>query len=103
MLEEFIEHQQPGRFSTATLKSTAQNINSSWTQTGHLLGRARKTRAHAIATPGSVAYALFLGYLTGIRGESLFQTEFVKLLDCTIDQAIGLAEDASRRGWIVFK
>lgn len=103
MLEEFIEHQQPGRFSPATLKSTAQNINSSWTQTGHLLGRARKIRAHAIATPGTVAYALFLGYLTGVRGESLFQTAFAKLLDCPIDQAINLAEEASRRGWIVFK
>lgn len=103
MLEQFIDHQQPGRFSPATLKSTAQNINSSWTQAGHLTGRARKTRTQAKATSGSVAYALFLGYLTGVRGESLFQTEFAKLLDCPIDKAIDLAEEASRRGWIVFK
>jgi len=103
MLEQFIDHQQPGRFSPATLKSTAQNINSSWTQAGHLTGRARKTRTHAKATSGSVAYALFLGYLTGVRGESLFQTEFAKLLDCPIDKAIDLAEEDSRRGWIVFK
>lgn len=103
MLEEFIEHQHPERFSPATLKSTTQNINSSWTQSGHLTGRIRKTRTLVSATPGSVAYALFLGYLMGIRGESLFQTEFAKLLDCSIDQAIELAEEASRRGWIVFK
>lgn len=102
-LEEFIENQRPGRFSPATLKSTAQNINSSWTQTGHLKGRVRKTRAHAMATPGGVAYALFLGYLMGVRGESLFQTEFAKLMDCSTDQAIELAEEASRRGWIIFK
>lgn len=102
-LEAFIDEQQPDRFSPATLKSTAQNINSSWTQSGHLRGRARKLRTKATATPGSVAYALFLGYLTGARGESLFQTEFAKLLDCSIDQAIELAEEASRRGWIVFK
>jgi len=44
MLEQFIDHQQPGRFSPATLKSTAQNINSSWTQAGHLTGRVRKSR-----------------------------------------------------------
>jgi len=103
MLEKFIEHQQPERFSPATLKSLTQNINSSWTQTDHLTGRARKKRGHATATPGSVAYALFLGYLMGIRGESLFQSEFTKLLDCSVDQAIELAEVASRRGWIVFK
>jgi hypothetical protein len=103
ILEEYIEHHHPGRFSPATLKSTAQNINSSWTQTGHLQGRSRKMRTYAIATPGSVSYALLLGYLTGVRGESLFQTEFTKLLDCSFEQAATLAEDASRRGWIVFK
>lgn len=102
-LEAFIEQQQPDRFSPATLKSTAQNLNASWTQSGHLKGRTRKIRAKAATTSGSVAYALFLGYLNGVRGESLFHTEFAKLLDCQIDEAIELAEEASRRGWIVFK
>jgi hypothetical protein len=102
-LEAFIELQQPDRFSPATLKSAAQNINASWTQSGHLTGKVRKIRAKATATPGNVAYALFLGYLMGERGESLFQTEFAKLLDCSIEQAIESAEEASRRGWIVFK
>jgi hypothetical protein len=102
-LEDFIEQQQPGRLSPGTLRSTARNINSSWTQSGHLMGRAKKRRAHANPSPGSVAYALFLGYLMGNRGESLFTSEFVKLLDCSIDQAIELAEEASRRGWINFK
>jgi hypothetical protein len=58
-LEDFIEEQQPGRFSLATLKSTSQNINASWMQSGHLIGRARKLRIKATATPASVAYALF--------------------------------------------
>jgi hypothetical protein len=51
-MEEFIDAQEPGRFSKATLKSTAQNLNSSWTQSGHLSGRVRKVRARAVATPG---------------------------------------------------
>ena len=102
-LETFIDNLYPDRFSAATLRSVAKNLNSSWTQTGHLTGRVRKTRAKAQATSGSVSFALFLGYLMGERGESLFQTEFVKLLDCSLDQAIELAEEASRRGWIVFK
>ena len=102
-LVEFIGSQEPGRFSKATLKSTAQNINSTWTKSGHLHGRARKVRAHAKPTCGSVSYALLLGYLTGVRGQALFQTEYAKLLDCTMDKAIELAEEASRKGWIVFK
>lgn len=102
-LEEFIDAQEPGRFSKATLKSTAQNINSTWTKSGHLYGRTRKVRSCANPTAGSVSYALLLGYLTGSRGQALFQTEYTKLLDCTFDKAIELAEEASRKGWIVFK
>ncbi|MGA9188631.1 MAG: hypothetical protein WB014_08755 [Methanosarcina sp.] len=102
-LEVYIEKKFPDRFSKATLKSLAQNLNSTWTKSGHLIGRAKKVRSRASATPGSVSYALFLGYLTGVRGEELFRTEYACLLDCSIDRSIELAEEASRRGWIVFK
>lgn len=102
-VESCIDNAEPGRFSPATLKSTAQNVNSSFTQAGHLTGKVRKVRTKVIATPGTVSYALLLGYLTGARGESLFQTEYAKLLDCSFERALSLAEDASRRGWIVFK
>jgi len=102
-MEEFIDNLEPGRFSPATLKSTAQNLNSSLTQSGHLKGRIRKFRDRATASAGSISYALFLGYLTGARGEFLFRSEYIKLLDCPFDKAIELAEEASRKGWIVFK
>ena len=102
-MEDFIENLEPGRFSPATLKSTAQNLNSSLTKSGHLNGRARKIRFKVTASAGSIAYALLLGYLQGARGEFLFRSEYVKLLDCPFAQAIELAEEASRKGWIVFK
>lgn len=102
-VEERIDGLEPGRFSKATLKSTAQNINSSWTKSGHLTGRNKKTRSRAIPTPSSAAYALLLGYLTGARGQGLFSTEYTKLLDCSKEQVIELAEQASRRGWITYK
>jgi hypothetical protein len=102
-LEEYIEAQEPGRFSKATLQSTAQNINATWTKSGHLSGRARKVRSHVTPTPGAVSYALLLGYLGGIRGKALFSTEYARLLECSLEQATTLAEEASRRGWIVFK
>jgi hypothetical protein len=102
-LEEFIGYKDPGHFSMATLKSMAQNLNATWTKSGHLTGKAKKIRSRAKATPGSVAYALFLGYLNGARGEALFTTEYARLLDCQKERAIELAEAASRSGWIVFK
>ncbi len=98
-----IDDREPGRFSPATLKSTAQNINATWTQSGHLKGRARKIRTRAIPTAAGVAYALLLGYLTDARGPSLFRTQYARLLDCSFERAVELAREASHNGWIVFK
>jgi len=102
-LEEHIDRQEPGRFSKATLKSTAQNINSTWTKSGHLRGRRQKLRARATPSAASVAYALLLGYLAGARGQALFRTQYSALLDCSPGSAIARAEEASRKGWIVCK
>ena len=102
-LEGFIDNLEPGRFSKATLRSTAQNINSTWTKSGHLVGRVKKIRSKAKITPGAVSCALLLGYLNAVRGSSLFSTDYAKLLDCSAERSIELAEEASRRGWIVFK
>ena len=102
-LERHIDGQTSGRFSEATLRSTAQNINATWTQSGHLRGRARKTRARAVPTPGSAAYALLLGLLSGARGMTLFQSEFAALLDCPCEDALELAAAAARRGWLTFR
>lgn len=102
-LEEFIDEKYPSRFSKATLKSTAQNINSSWTKSGHLIGRAKKIRSVARATPGAVSYAIFLGFLMGERGSLLFKTEYANLLDCSVERSIELANQAALKGWIVFK
>jgi hypothetical protein len=81
----------------------AQNINASWTKSGHLAGRAKKIRQKHRPTPGAASFALLLGYLIGARGEALFATEYVKLLDIPKDRVIELAETASSRGWITLK
>jgi len=100
---EYIESKLPDRFSTITCKSIAQNINATFTQSGHLQGRTDKRRKKANATSASTAYALLLGYLSGTRGYLLFQTDYMKLLDCSFERAIGLAEVASKNGWINMK
>ena len=102
-LEAWIEEKEPDRFSPATLRSTAQNINSSLTKSGHLLGKAKKVRTHPYVSAGGVAYALLLGYLQGARGLMLFQSDHAPLPDCPIETMMELAADASARGWLVFK
>ncbi|HDR14884.1 MAG TPA: hypothetical protein ENN79_05235 [Desulfobacteraceae bacterium] len=102
-METFLDDLDPGRYSPGKLASNAKNLNSTWTQSGHLKGRTNKIRSRALPTSGSVCYALLLGYLCGIRGRSLFSSEYTRLLDCSFDTAAEFAEAASRRGWIVFK
>lgn len=102
-VEGRLEHLHPQRFSPATLKSVAQNINSSLTQSGHLHGRASKTRVSANATAGSVAFALLLGYASGARGLELFRTRYMAAQDVPLPRAIELAEEAARKGWLDLK
>ena len=99
-MEMHIEALYPDRFSAATLKSTAQNLNSSWTKAGHLSGRAVKIRCKANPTPGNAAYAVFLGYLAGFRGLSLFSSPYAKLLDCSADRSLELVQQAGQKGWL---
>lgn len=102
-IEEYLEKKKPGIFTQSTKESSVRNVIASLTKSGHLTGRANKLRSRATATPGSVSYSLFLGYLKGERGQSLFNTEYAKLLDCPVERIIELAEAASRSGWIVFR
>lgn len=101
--ELYLDNIEPGRYSEKTLSSVVRNLSSSWTQSGHLVGRTDKTRSRVEATSGSVSYALYLGHLKGFKGESLFLTEYIELLECSKARAVELAEIASRRGWINFK
>jgi hypothetical protein len=101
--EDYINRSEPGRFRETSLKATVRNLCTTWTRSGHFVGYSDKIRSKAVATPGSVSYSLFLGYLIGLRGEALFSSEFSKLLDCSMARAIELADIASSRDWINFK
>jgi len=102
-VSELLNNLRPDTFSKATLGSSARNILSSFTQAGYLKGKLKKIRSRAVPTAGSVAYALLLGYLCGFRGETLLSCEYAKLLDCSQERIIDLAESASRFGWLSFK
>jgi hypothetical protein len=88
------------RLSEATLGKVIRNVASSWEQAGHLVGRTFKKRAAVRATPGSVAFGLYLGHAVGFRGALLFATGWISLLDSTPASARDLALEAKRIGLI---
>ena len=91
------------RLNDNTIDKVVRNASSSWTQSGHLKGRARKTRQAVRPTPLSVAYALFIGYLFGLRGQRLFNTLWTEALDSSVDELVFLAMDAKRLGVLDLK
>ncbi len=101
-LEALLATDDPDRFTPASRKSFAQNINGTWTQAGFLVGRVHKTRIVPCITPTNVSFALFLGYLEGLTGERLFASEWMNLLPGSPDELVLHANSAANRGQIVF-
>ncbi len=85
-----------GRLNDATLDKVVRNVSSSWTQSGHLQGRVRKFRQLVRPTPLATAYALMLGYLEGLRGGRLFETNWTRVLDASPTELRNVAAEAKR-------
>lgn len=62
-MEACLAHDDPDRFSAASLKSFSQNINGTWTQAGYLSGKAKKYQEQPKVSYVNVAYALFVSCL----------------------------------------
>lgn len=101
-LEQCLGEDHQDRFSPASLKSFAQNINGSWTSAGFLNGRNRKTRSIPVVTPVNVAFCLFLGHMQGLTGQRLFTSNWMNLLSSSPSELESLANSAFHRGLLVF-
>jgi len=101
-LEQCLAADHQDRFSPASLKSFAQNVNGSWTSAGFLSGRIRKTRSIPVVTPVNVAFCLFLGHLEGLSGQRLFTSQWMNLLPGSPGELEALANSAFHRGLLVF-
>jgi hypothetical protein len=102
-MEEHLESGFPDRFSPAMKKSMAQNVNTTWTFGGHLAGRARKTRLVPQPRPASAVYAMFAGYLKGMRGEQLLDSAFASLVASNRSQLLAALSLASAKGLLSLK
>ncbi|MDQ6949813.1 MAG: hypothetical protein M3256_27080, partial [Actinomycetota bacterium] len=97
-----IEEAFPGSYNDNTRRTAAQNMASSWQQSGHLSAETvtKKTRCRAECTPADLSYALLLGHLQGARGQGLFKTLWSRVLDQPTSRLFDLAATASQRGML---
>ena len=102
-MEQHLEGGFPGRFSPAMKKSMAQNVNTTWTFGGLLAGKATKIRQVPQPRPSSAAYAMYVGYLTGLRGEKLLDSAFASLVASNRSQLLTALRLASAKGLLSLK
>lgn len=69
------------RLNESTLMKVARNTSSTWTQSGHLVGRVRKVRRRVEPSHGPVALAMWMGHCENIGGASLLDTAWCRVLD----------------------
>jgi len=93
-----IEAEFPNYYSELNRNKIARNAASSWTQSGHLVGRSKKTRRRLLPTTVAVAMALFLGDAAGYHGSAVFSNPWCRLLDLSPERARALGFEAHRAG-----
>lgn len=84
--------------SASTLGKTGRNTGASWTQTGHLLGRAKKVRVAVDARPAVIAYAAYLGYLAGGRGIGVLENPWTPILELRAGNSLDQLRTAHTQG-----
>lgn len=97
-LAQALEAAFPGQYSDMNYNKIARNTASSWTQSGHLAGRVKKTRQRVKPTAVAVTMALFLGDVAGYHGAAVFSNPWCRLLDLDSDRARAMGFEAHRVG-----
>ncbi len=97
-LAQAFEAAFPNQYSELSRGQTARHAASSWTQSGHLKGRANKTRQRIKPTTFAVTMALFLGHIAGYHGATVFSNPWCALLDLKAERARAMGQEAHRAG-----
>jgi hypothetical protein len=97
-LAQAFEAAFPSQYSQVSRNTAARNAASSWTQSGHLTGHARKTRQRIKPTAVAVTMAFFLGNIAGYHGAAVFSNPWCALLDLNAVRARAMGQEAHRAG-----
>jgi hypothetical protein len=99
-MEEHLEECFPGRFGSGMKGSLARNVNTTWTVSGHLSGRAKKIRTIPRGSWGASTYAMLVGWLFGLRGQILLDSVFGQLVAASPEQITRHLQTAASRDWL---
>ena len=92
-----IEANHPSRYSANTRRSMAQNLASSWKQAGFITGKVKNIRTQPVIGYHIIAFAFFMAYLDGLRGDFILSSKWVKALSLSELNVRELAIEAAKR------
>lgn len=78
--EEIVEKYHPNQYAANTLRSTAQNLASSWKQAGFIEGKVKNIRIQPEITYRTACFAFLLAYLNSDRGDFIWNNIGVNAL-----------------------
>ena len=96
-IEQNIELHHLNRYSPKSLRSMAQNIASSWKQAAFITGKVKNIRTQPKISPNVLAFAFFMSFLNGDRGDFILSSKWVKALFLNESSLRALAIEASKR------
>jgi hypothetical protein len=99
-LTEVLAERHSDRFSYKTLRSLGQNCASTWTQSGHLIGKVAKVRTQVEATPEAAALAALIAQVSGFGGPTVLTSPWMAVLDASPEEQLGLLRRAQGRGLV---
>jgi hypothetical protein len=102
-IAKLIESRHENKYSVNTCASASRNLISSWKQAGYLSKGKDNVRLKTDPGVHAVAFAFLMSYLNGDRGSFLFQSPWVKVLDCPEQQLRNLIFEASKQELLEYK
>jgi hypothetical protein len=93
--KESLEKHYPNKYSKVTSHSIGKNLASSWKQAGFIEGKTKNIRVQPEITFTVAAFAFFLAYLKGDRGEFILRSPIVNSLCLNENRLRELAIEAS--------
>ena len=101
--EDNIKLLHPDHYSANTLRSSAQNLASSWKQAGFITGKVKNIRTKPEIGYHSIAFAFIMAYFNGERGDYIINSKWVKALAMNETAIRTLALEAAKRDLLQYQ
>ncbi|WP_189584869.1 hypothetical protein [Mongoliitalea lutea] len=95
--KENLERYYPNKYSAVTSHSIGKNLASSWKQAGFIEGKTKNIRVQPEISYKVAAFAFFLAFLEGDRGEFILKNPTVKSLCLSETKLRDLAIEAAKQ------